>query len=83
MGRTEKKLIELPRIKDIEGDEYEVQIEEKEWVKLIKDKKGYFLEVDTSLIFKKDEGEQLIKIILSDEFDESTEEFPLEIEYID
>ena len=83
MGRTEKKLIELPRIEDIEGDEYEVKIEEKEWVKLIKEKKGYFLEVDTSLIFKKDEGEQLIKIILSDEFDESTEEFPLEIEYID
>ena len=83
MGRTEKKLIELPRIEDIEGDEYEVQIEEKEWVKLVKEKKGHFLEVDTSLIFKKDEGEQLIKIILSDEFDKSTEEFPLEIEYID
>ena len=28
-------LIELPRISDLESDEYEVEVEEKEWVELI------------------------------------------------
>ena len=57
LGLAEKKLIELPRISDLESDEYEVEIEEKEWLELIYAKKRYFLEIDTSMIFKKDEGE--------------------------
>ena len=28
-------LIEFPRIGDLESDEYEVEVEEKEWVELI------------------------------------------------